>query len=231
MIAQAIGIQPVTFSGERSLITIEFAPRIHPEENQYSYEHPRFVFGDRVTSINEDPEIEYTVCALELIESKTPSGRLLAQPRWKYKITNGEVYYWKEESAISRLESPSSNRTCSDCSYFQDYQEPEFFEFDGKTIANNNLGKGWCNCLNHQSRTHHKMTDDCILNGSLEPQPSGQTNNESLHLPNFHVGNIVKLAHSLARQRVAEVPSVVATAEGAPYGERCFAPSSCFARL
>ena len=34
---------------ERLLITIEFAPDIHPSENEYSCEHPQFVFGDRYT--------------------------------------------------------------------------------------------------------------------------------------------------------------------------------------
>ena len=37
---------------ERPLITIEFAPDIHPEETEYSYEHPQFVFGDRVVLVN-----------------------------------------------------------------------------------------------------------------------------------------------------------------------------------
>lgn len=68
----------VSFTGiERPLITIEFAPDIHPTETEYSYPHPQFVFGDRVTIANTYPELEFTVCALELVESKTQSGKLL----------------------------------------------------------------------------------------------------------------------------------------------------------
>ena len=89
---------------ERPLITIEFAPDLHPTETEYSYSHPLFTFGDRVIYKNEYPEIKYTVCALELIESKTLSGKLLASPRWKYKITNEQVSYWKDESALARYE-------------------------------------------------------------------------------------------------------------------------------
>lgn len=103
---------------ERPLITIEFAPDIHPDETEYTHPHPQFTFGDRVTLTDHFPELEYTICALELVESKTPSGRLLNQPRWKYKITNGEVSFWKVESALERY-SP----TCSQCPHFNDYQE------------------------------------------------------------------------------------------------------------
>lgn len=87
---------------ERPLITIEFAPDIHPDEIDYSYPHPLFVFGDFVTTTEAYPVNKYKVCALELIESKTTSGRLLNQPYWKYKINNGERSYWKEESALVR---------------------------------------------------------------------------------------------------------------------------------
>ena len=37
------------------------------------------------------------------------------------------------------------------------------------------------------------MTDDCKLNGASKLQSTSQTNDESPHLPNFHVGNIVKI--------------------------------------
>lgn len=170
---------------ERPLITIEFYPEIHPEETEYSYEHPRFVFGDRVILKNEYPQIEYVVVGMELIELKTQSGRLLSQPYWKYKITNGEVSYQKQESAISRPESPSVNPTCKGCQHFQDYQEAEFFEIDGEKTTNNNYGRGWCNCFNHQARTHHKMTNDCILNGSLKSKsPEDATLTEIIELDN-----------------------------------------------
>ena len=41
---------------ERTLITIEFAPDIHPEETEYTYPHPQFVFGERVIIKNHFPE-------------------------------------------------------------------------------------------------------------------------------------------------------------------------------
>ena len=112
MITQATPFKPATFTQERLLITIEFAPDIHPSETEYSYEHPRFVFGDRVTLKNEYPETEYTVCALELIESKTASGRLLNQPRWKYKVVDvdGNSFH-KEESALTQY----IQKTCLTC--------------------------------------------------------------------------------------------------------------------
>lgn len=98
---------------ERPLITIEFALDIHPAETEYSYPHPKFVFGDRVIATDLFPSLEYTVCALELIQSKTTSGRLLNQPYWKYKLDNGEVYFWKEESALLRSVEQQSLLSCS----------------------------------------------------------------------------------------------------------------------
>ena len=148
---QVAAIEPATFVQERPLITIEFAPDIHPDETEYIYEHPQFVFGDRVTITDHFPEQEYTVCALELIESKTPSGKLLNQPRWKYKVTDvhGNSFH-KEESTLTRY----TEKTCSSCPRFQNYNEPN--------------GRGWCNQFDHQTRTHHIKTDDCVLNGALD---------------------------------------------------------------
>ena len=139
---------------ERPIITIEFYPEIHPGETEYQYKHPQFVFGDRVTLKNEYPQTEYVVVGLKIIESKTSSGMLLNQPYWKYEITNGEVSYQKEESALSRSESAWLNQTCSSCSHFENFNEQS--------------GRGWCNCFNHPSRTHHQTVGDCILNGSLD---------------------------------------------------------------
>lgn len=159
MIAQATAFQLVRFTPERPLITIEFAPDIHPGETEYQYEHPKFVFGDRVILVNEYPETEFTVCALELIESKTPSRRLLNQPRWKYKISNGEISYWKEESALTRFQNKSSPDTCLTCPEFNNYQD--------------NYGRGWCRQFNHQARTHHIRTNDCVLSiNEVEAFPS-----------------------------------------------------------
>lgn len=139
---------------ERPLITIEFAPNIHKDETEYQYEHPQFVFGDCVTIINTYPELEFTVCALELIESKTPLGKLLSQPRWKYKLTNGQVSYWKDETALIHYQDKSSLNTCSTCSKFNNYQD--------------NYGRGWCDRFNHPARTHHIRTNDCVVSTQTE---------------------------------------------------------------
>lgn len=88
--------------GEKELITIEFATNIHPDETEYSYQHPQFVFGNEVEIKGSFiyPTITYKVCALELLENKTPSGKLLYQPSWKYKISDGQQTYWKDETAL-----------------------------------------------------------------------------------------------------------------------------------
>ncbi len=150
-----IAEKPATGSAlsERPLITIEFAPSIHPSETEYNYPHPRFVFGERVIIINTFPELEFTVCALELVESVTPSGRLLNQPYWKYKISNGETSYWKEETALARWEKRHSCDTCANCQHFQDFNEHD---------------RGWCNLFDRSSRTYHQKTNDCLLNERSE---------------------------------------------------------------
>ena len=77
---------------------------------------------------------------------------MLNQPYWKYKISNGEVFFEKEESALLRYEdksSPFTPNTCSSCSNFQDYHESN--------------GRGWCNQFNHHARTNHLKTNDCIV--------------------------------------------------------------------
>lgn len=175
---------------ERPIITIEFYPDVHPFETEYQYEHPQFVFGDCVTLKNEYPQTEYVVVGLKIIESKTSSGMLLAQPRWKYEITNGQVSYQKEESALIRSESLSVARTCGNCSHFENFDEQS--------------GRGWCNCFNHFSRTHHQTVGDCILNGSLDT-PEDANSTEVIELDrdgysikadsssSFQVGSIVKI--------------------------------------
>ena len=139
-------------SKERLLITIEFAPNIHRSETEYTYEHPQFTFGDRVTiggtSFHYPSEV-FTVCALELIESKTQSGKLINQPHWKYKVTNGQISYWKDESALIRYQDKSFPSTCSTCPYFNNYNELN--------------GRGWCHQFNHQARTCHQETNDCVV--------------------------------------------------------------------
>ena len=141
----------ISFTGiKRSSITIEFTPNIHSTETEYSYEHPQFAFGDRVSIINTYPELEFTVRALELIESKTPSGRLLNQPYWKYKVSNGQVSHWKDETALTRY----TQKTCSSCNQFRDHHEPN--------------GKGWCKLFDQNCRKHHEKTNDCVVNGALD---------------------------------------------------------------
>ena len=184
---------------ERLLITIEFTPEIHPKETKYSYEQPQIVFGDRVTLRNEYPQTEYVVKGMDLVESRDSSGQLLFQPYWVCRITNGEISYWKKLSALIRLDSSGAvatvatltpERTCTNCSHFEDYNERS--------------GRGWCNCFNHFSRTHHQMVDDCILNGSLDiPEDANST--EVIELDrdgypikadsssSFQVGSIVKI--------------------------------------
>jgi len=87
-------------SSEKELITIEFAPEIHQDENQYSYPHPLFVFGSEVEVKGSFSFPSFKVIALELVETKTSSGKLLAQPSWKYRISNGIQAIWKEQSAL-----------------------------------------------------------------------------------------------------------------------------------
>jgi hypothetical protein len=136
---------------ERQLITIEFAPKIHEGDSTYNYEHPKFVFGDIVALKLSSPhqENKFTVCGMELIESKTPSGILLNQPRWKYKISDGQKTFWFEESALV-LEF--NKDICSGCSHFQDYAEAS--------------GRGWCHLFNQPARKHHQRTFDCEINDS-----------------------------------------------------------------
>ena len=154
---------------ERPLITIEFAPDIHQEETEYTYEHPQFVFGERVTIGGTSfhyPPVVFTVCALELIESKTPSGQLLNQPRWKYKVTNQEVSYWKDETALTRYK----DKTCLTCDRFNNYHEAIDY-VDSTAFGSRNapaFGKGWCNLFDCSAKTDHTKTNDCIVNRASE---------------------------------------------------------------
>ncbi|WP_036488202.1 hypothetical protein [Myxosarcina sp. GI1] len=128
---------------ETLLVTIEFAPNIHPTETEeYNYQ-PKFVFGDEV--INKfNPSKILTICGMELIESKTSSGKLLNQPRWKYKVDDGS---WYEESVLIR-----QSDTCAKCTYFEDYHDER--------------GRGWCHLFDDATRKHHVRTHDCDLNSS-----------------------------------------------------------------
>lgn len=171
---------------ERPLITIEFTPNIHKDETEYTYEHPQFVFRDRVKLKLTYPPIPYTVRALELIESKTPSGRLLSQPRWKYKISDGEQTFWKDESALIRFE----DKTCASCPHFNNFNESS--------------GRGWCQLFDHQAREHHQQTNDCVVNSKtkkveeeLETFPTEEIIDEA-DLPHseYQIGSLVKVIDS-----------------------------------
>jgi hypothetical protein len=139
-----------TSAQERQLITIEFAPKIHPNETEYSYQQPLFVFGEKVTRITGTSPAPSTICGMELVESKTNSGQLLNQPYWKYLINDGQQKTWLNESALT----PYLN-TCSQCPHFNDYQEPN--------------GRGWCRLFDTTAKTHHQRTNDCDLFAHEDP--------------------------------------------------------------
>ncbi|MBW4532525.1 MAG: hypothetical protein KME09_01165 [Pleurocapsa minor HA4230-MV1] len=141
--------KPTVQTSERKLITIEFVPPQDPNETEYSYEQPLFVFGDQVTK-QHNSSTPFTVCGMELVEFKTPSGRLLNQPYWKYKVNNGQEQIWLNESALVRY-SP----TCFQCTHFQDYQESN--------------GRAWCNLFAVAARKHHLRTNDCDLHSDSDP--------------------------------------------------------------
>ncbi len=82
---------------EEVIITIEFTPKEQSWDSEYQYSQPEFVFNDLVTTKQQWehsykyrlPETELDtsrVCAIELVDSLTPSGELLSQPRWKYGV-------------------------------------------------------------------------------------------------------------------------------------------------
>jgi hypothetical protein len=144
-------LEPSTVqTSEQQLITIEFAPKIHPGEIDYSYSQPQFVFGEQVTRITGTSPAPMTICGMELVESKTPSGQLLNQPYWKYLVYDGQEKLWLDESALTSYSS-----TCSQCSHFNNYQEA--------------AGRGWCNLFNQAARTHHQRTNDCDLFADCDP--------------------------------------------------------------
>ena len=96
---------------ETQLITIEFTP-VQDEED--SCPQPKFIFGDRVVTKEQGeycqskgisvPSILFmTICAIELVQSLTSSGKLLSKPRWKYGIRSTlgtRELIWFEESDL-----------------------------------------------------------------------------------------------------------------------------------
>jgi hypothetical protein len=47
------------------------------------------------------------------------------------------------------------NHTCSQCTYFQNYQEPN--------------GRGWCHLFEQAAKTYHQRTNDCDLHADKNP--------------------------------------------------------------
>jgi hypothetical protein len=152
-------------TSERQLITIEFAPKIHPNETDYSYPQPQFVFGEQVTRITGTSPAPLTICGMELVESKTNSGQLLNQPYWKYLVNDGQQKTWLNESALTRLS------TCSQCSHFNDYKQAG--------------GRGWCRLFDQFAKTHHQRTNDCDLFADSDPLDTPH--------PRFAIESIVKV--------------------------------------
>jgi hypothetical protein len=110
---------------ELLLITIEFTPCVHPAD-EYCYPHPEFTFGDEVATVeqwsdcqehnlNLDEEIDiYKVCALELVENKTKSGRLRETPHWLYGIrcTTGtkELMWFEGAELVAKRDLKAGDR-------------------------------------------------------------------------------------------------------------------------
>lgn len=149
---------------ERQLITIEFAPNIHPNETEYSYPQPKFVFGEKVTRITGTFSTPLTICGMELVESKTNSGQLINQPYWKYLVNDGQQKAWFSESALTRL------FTCSQCPHFQDFSDRD---------------RGWCRLFNTTAKTHHQRTNDCDTFANSDPLDAPR--------PSFAIDSIVKV--------------------------------------
>ncbi len=98
---------------EDLIITIEFTPEPQSPGSEYHYSQPYFVYGDIVATKAKWehckkyhlPETEldtFRICAMEMVDSLTPSGELLSQPRWKYGLRSDKTkdLVWYEEEAL-----------------------------------------------------------------------------------------------------------------------------------
>ena len=105
---------------EDIIITVEFTPNKQSPDSEYYYSQPEFVFNDLVTTKQQWehiykyhlPESEldlFRICAMELVDSLTPNGELLSQPRWKYGLrsSHSKNLVWFEEQALVRV-TPSN---------------------------------------------------------------------------------------------------------------------------
>ncbi|MEL6987512.1 MAG: hypothetical protein AAGK97_06740 [Bacteroidota bacterium] len=60
-------------------------------------------------------------------------------------------------------------KTCSNCPYFQNHNEPEYLETDKESATKNpRFGCGWCGLFDHQAKIHHEQTQDCINSSDLQ---------------------------------------------------------------
>lgn len=107
---------------ETQIITIEFSPQNYPLDD-YTYSQPLFVFGELVALREQweccqqnqlDPNEEldwFKVCAMELIEPQSKSGRLTNPPYWLYGIRcqsgTRELMWFEEGELISKREIES----------------------------------------------------------------------------------------------------------------------------
>lgn len=108
------------FPEESKIITIEFTPRKHLEDIEYSYSQPKFRFFDEVAIKDEWQYYfqqnldlwrcchKYHICAMELAPRLTASGRLIEPPCWKYGISYPgktiETEWFEEEELMFFVE-------------------------------------------------------------------------------------------------------------------------------
>jgi hypothetical protein len=99
---------------EEPLVTIEFKPKTHPLDD-YCYSQPSFVFGDLVVlkeqwdycqehPVKQNEELDFfRICAMELVERRSKSGRLTSAPYWLYGIrcsTGTQELMWFDEDEL-----------------------------------------------------------------------------------------------------------------------------------
>jgi hypothetical protein len=110
---------PEPTENEPQLITIEFKPKTHTLDD-YGYSQPKFVFGDLVIlqeqwdycqahHVEPNSELDiFHICAMELVERRSKSGRLTSAPEWLYGIrcTTGtqELTWFSEDELMSSRE-------------------------------------------------------------------------------------------------------------------------------
>ncbi len=102
---------------EQLLITIEFAPKVYPNEI-FVHPHPRYTYLEEITlkqdwqyclknNLNLSVELNFfSICAIELVEKRAGNGRLCEQPHWLYGIRNknGKRLWFVEDELLSRRE-------------------------------------------------------------------------------------------------------------------------------